>query len=628
MILIIAEKPSVAKAIASCLSGTRSGSHGDGFIAVGDTTVTWCFGHILELAPPEHYNPSYKKWNADHLPYAVSDFVLLPKPEAEAQLKVIGKLLHKASEVVNCGDPDREGQMLVDEVLEHFAWRGKTLRMHLNSTDDASVKKALKEFKDNRQFRPLFEAAKCRSQADWIVGMNMTVAATKLLATDLVSVGRVQTPTLALVVRRDLEIEGFAKREFFNIAARLSTPAGEIELAHEPGEEARIWDKTEADGIAGAISSAGTVDLAAQVSTKREAPPKPYSLLTFSKDAGKRFGWTAKQCLDILQKLYEPEYGLTTYPRTNSEFLKDEHRAAVPSIIETVLRGGHVAHGQHLAAGAVIRDGVFDSAKVIEHHAIIPTAKSPGSNLAGDLLLGYQLVAERFLMAVSADFEFEETILEFKHGERAFRLKGSVPLNTATSWRVFSPKAESPVPRIDSGQFHVVSCAPVRGETSPPKRYTEPDLMSDMAAVAKFVTDEKIKARLKETSGIGTAATRASILETLKRRGYVEAQGKCLVSTAFGRAFIAAMPDVLKDPGMTALWEDALDQVALGAYAPGEFMAKINGFVQNRVADMRAMRDVGVKIVGGKPKEPCSAPKTGAVPAKPKAKGGGKRGKK
>jgi DNA topoisomerase-3 len=190
--LIIAEKPSVAKAIAACLTGPRSGSHSEGFIQVGDTTVTWCFGHILELAGPEHYNKDYKKWDVAHLPYHIPAFELLPKEDAKAQLKIIGKLLkQKPDEVVNCGDPDREGQMLVDEVLEYHKWIGKTSRMLLNSTDDESVKKALASLQDNNQFFNLYQSAICRSRADWVVGLNLTVAASKLLSSELVSIGRV-----------------------------------------------------------------------------------------------------------------------------------------------------------------------------------------------------------------------------------------------------------------------------------------------------------------------------------------------------------------------------------------------------------------------------------------------------
>lgn len=613
--LIIAEKPSVAKAIASCLPGARSGGHSDGYIAVGDTVVTFCFGHILELAPPEYYNPEYKKWDAGHLPYAVQQFTLLPKPDAVKQLKIIGKLLKDAAVVVNAGDPDREGQMLVDEVLEYHNWRGKTLRLLLNSTDEASVRVALASIKDNKEFYWLYQSAICRSRADWLVGMNLTVAATKLLSTELCSVGRVQSPTLNLVVRRDAEIENFKTREFWTLTASLRTIDGQsIELKHEPKDDARIYDKSIADSIVTGMAGK-SFELAVQSTDKKEVPPKPYSLLSFSKDAGKRFGWTAKQCLDILQKLYEPEFGLTTYPRTESEYLKDEHRDAVPSILATVLATGYFNQANHLVEGHVIHDNVFNSAKVEEHHAIIPTSKKPGENLTGDFLKAYQLVAERFMMAVSPDFAYRETVAAIDADGRSFTAKGIMPLNTSESWRVFSPKSETTLPAIQAGLCTVETCTPVRGETTPPKRYTEHDLMGDMSAIAKFVSDEKIKARLKETSGIGTAATRAAVLETLKKRGYIEAQGKNIVSTEFGRSFIFAIPDVLKDPGMTAVWEDALDQIAKNQYKPDEFMAKINAFVAKRIEEMRAMAGT-VKIAGQKGS--VEEPKSGKKPSKKK----------
>ena len=608
--LIIAEKPGVAKAIAACLEGPRSGSHSEGFITVGDTTVTWCFGHILELAPPEHYNSDYKRWDVAHLPYHIPGFELLPKDDAKAQLKIIGKLLkQKPDEVVNGGDPDREGQALVDEVLEYHQWTGKTSRMLLNSTDHESVKKALADLKDNKDFYNLYQSAICRSRADWVVGLNLTVAASKLLSAELVSIGRVQTPTLSLVVQRDLGIQNFKKREFWTLATSIRTSGGQlVDLKYEPKDEERIFDKSVADSIA-ATMAGKSFNLVIQTTDKKEAPPKPYSLLTFSKDAGKRYGWTAKQCLDILQKLYEPEFGLTTYPRTQSEYLKDEHRAAVPQIVKTVLVTRMFEHARLLEGREVIRDTVFNSSKVEEHHAIIPTAKKPGENLTGDYLKAYQLVAERFLMVISHDFAWREVVASIDVDGRVFQTKGNTPLNTESSWRLFAPRKETTLPAIQPGAATVEKVMPVRGETSPPKPYTEGDLMSDMASIGKFVTDDKIKARLKETSGIGTAATRAAILETLKKRGYIEEQGKNIVSTPFGRSFIAAMPESLKSPGMTAIWEDALDLIAKGQYQPAEFMDKINSFVAKRLADMKAMAG-STKITGSKG--------SGAAPAKKK----------
>ena len=589
--LIIAEKPSVARAIVDALPG--SAIKEDGYTTVGNTIVTWCFGHILELAPPKFYNPDWEKWNASHLPYRVKEFKLLPKPDAAKQLKLIGNLLKNSTEVVNAGDPDREGQMLVDEVLEYYGWKGATKRMLLNSTDEESVKAALRDLKNNRDYYWLFQSAKCRSYADWLVGMSLTVGATKLLANDdLVSVGRVQTPTLALLVKRDLEIENFVPKEFWTLVAKVKAQGGTIvELKHEPQDEQRIFDKKVAQAIADQIQGA-SVKLSVRVLNKKEAPPRPYSLLTFSKDAGKRYGWSAQKSLDILQKLYEPEFGLTTYPRTNCDYLKDEHRDAVPKIVANIIGSGFYDQVKPLSGKTVIRNSVFNSKKVEEHHAIIPTTKKPGSNLSGDYLKGWQLVVERFLMSILPDFEFKETSIWFgwadNDEDRIFGAKGVTPLNTKESWRLFDPKKESSVPDIKDGtQGTVESCVPTRGETTPPKRYTEPDLMVDMAAVAKFVEDPRIKEKLKETSGIGTAATRANILETLKKRGYAEVKAKNIISTPFGRSFIAAVPSMLKDPGMTALWEDALDRIAKNDYPPEEFMEKINVFVSKRIEDMR-----------------------------------------
>lgn len=599
--LIIAEKPSVARAIADALPGTAQ--RGQGYITVGDTIVTWCVGHILENSPPEAYDPGWKKWRLDTLPFPVTDWKIQPKESTKDQLKIIGQLLKKCDCAVNGGDPDREGLMLVNEVLEYFKYKGPAKRLLLNSTDTESVKKALSAMQPNGKFDNLHEAAKCRSRSDWLLGLSLTRAATLCLVDfgqGVVSIGRVQTPTLYLVVSRDLEIANFKPKEFYNLSATVETSAGPVAFAHAPkDDENRIFDRSTAQQIADSLTGQ-QINLTVKNTAKKSAPPKPYTLLTFTQDACKSFGWTAVKCLEVLQKLYDPENGLTTYPRTSCEYLKSEQAGDALRVAAAALTV-FGAEFQSITALLAPRDSIYDSSKVTEHHGIIPTTKRPPAGLDGDLMKGYSLVARRFLMSIAPDYLADETILAFSHAGREFAIKGEVPQNVSQSWRIFSlspKKASETLPTLANGVLcSVEGCEVTAGKTTPPKRYDEGGLIADMSAVAKFVTDEKIKARLKETSGIGTAATRAEVLETLKARGYIEAKGKEIISTTRGREFIAVLPEHLKSPVTTALWEESLEAVAAGTETPAAFMARAVSFVTKRVAEIAALKGK-VKLSG------------------------------
>jgi len=595
MRVIIAEKPSLARAIAAVLPGDREDRLG--YIQVGNDCVTWCYGHLLELAEPKDYNPAWARWNAEHLPYRVNEWQVKPKTSdgVSAQLKVIRKLLDQADVAVNAGDPDREGQMLVDEVLEYFGCRLPVKRLLLNATDPASARKAVAGLRDNREFANLFASAKCRSRADWLVGMNLTVAATKWLADDtLVSVGRVQTPALALVVRRDLEIEGFQSRKFWDIEVEVETSAGVVVLRHSPREDARIWDKAKAQSIVADLLG-HEVDLTVESKEVSERPPKLFTLPSFQKDAGRLLKWGAKKALDVLQSLYEKQ--LTTYPRTECEYLPAEQKGDAIKLGEMVLGSGAFDSAKALAPHLAPRDAVYDSSKVAEHHAVIVTGKRPNLNaLEKDLADAWALVAKRFLMSLLPDYRYRETRVSFSHvvlgSSMLFGIKGEIPLNQDKSWLALGTARQARVlPPVKPGERgRIIQARPVEGKTTPPEPYTEGTLIEDMNSVAKYVSDPKLKQILRENSGIGTAATQAGIIETLKKRGFcVTAKGK-LRSTLFGRSVVEHLPSSLMDPGLTAAWEEALKQVAEGKYDPGEFMRRVGVFVDKRLEEMRLVK--------------------------------------
>ena len=591
--IIIAEKQSMGRAIADALPGLRFDKNG--YIEAGNIIVTWCFGHLLENAQPDEYNPAWKSWSMKDLPFPITEWKLTPKPSALSQLNVIGSLLKKASSVVNAGDPDREGLMLVNEVLEWFNWTGPAQRIILNSYDLPSVKKALANLTDNRLYDNLYEAAKCRSRADWLLGLSATRAATKIFTSfgdkTVISIGRVQTPALWLVVKRDLEIDNFNTKPFFTLAANVTTKSGNaLILTHEPGQDNRIWDKPTADALVNKIKGSNQT-LAVVQSKIKSAPPKPYNLLSFSMDANEAFGWSAKECLDVLQELYSPEYALTTYPRTNCEYLKSEQMPDAVNVAQACL--SVLPEAKPLSALLKPRPAYYDSAKVTEHHAIIPTLKKPWPGLSGKHLDAYRLVARRFVLSLLPDHEYQETVASFTVDGRVFSVKGEVDINSAQSWvALTNKKTKAPLPPVTNGETVKINSVKVnQGKTSPPKRYTEATLCQDMASVAKFVSDPVIKARLKENDGIGTPATWQSIIETLKTRRYIKPLGKKqIVSTEFGKELVKTLSPNLMAPGLTALWEIALESVASGTMKPEEFMKRSTIFVTQRIEEIKNQR--------------------------------------
>ncbi len=582
MRLFIAEKPSLAKAIAANFGSQVQKT---GYIEVsGNDVVAWCYGHMLESLKPEEYDKKWATWSLDNLPIQVNDWRLKPRKDAAKQLKVLGELLKRATVVINAGDPDREGQLLVDEVLDHYGWRGKTLRLLLNATDRESVAKAIKSMRDNSEFRNLSQAALCRSKADWLVGMNLSRAATKKFGRDreVISVGRVQTPTLALVVRRDLEIENFKPQAFYTLAAEVKTAGGTVKMVHAPKED-RILDRKVATAVAASLRGK-TVALAVERKKSRELAPMPYMLATFQKDAEKHLGLGAQEALDTLQQLYEAQ--VTSYPRTDHEGLPPEQAGNALKIASAVIGAGFVKEAKGLIPLMQPSKRIYSLPKDAEHHGLVPTGKKP-DGLSAKLLKAYELVCRRFVLGLLPDYEFEETTASFVYEKRKFSCSGEVPLNAQKSWRALEPKKTAPLALNGAPKEGVVLNVEVgAGKTTPTKPYTEATLIADMRSVSKFVTDPKLKAILKETSGIGTAATQAGVIETLKRRGFVAVSKKKLVSTELGRKVVSKMPNAMTDPGVTAAWEDALSMIAAGKYQPDDFMVRTDLFVSNQLSKM------------------------------------------
>jgi len=605
MRLFIAEKPSLGEAIAQGLQGQKQkhrGSKGPTHITVGDDIVTWCFGHIYELLEPQEYDESLKVWRLSDLPIVPKVWKLKPKPEAKEQIKVIKELLGSCSEVVNAGDPDREGQLLVDEVLEELKCKKPVKRIWLSAIDEKSVRKALADLKDNRDFQNLKDSAQARSYGDWVVGMNATRKMT-ILGRDAgvegpLSVGRVQTPTLALVVKRDQVIENFKPKDFFSLKADIEADGRVFSAKWEPGdslpkdEDGRILDRNIVDEVARKISGQVATVKKFEAKEKLESQPLAYSLDKLQMECNRKFGLTAQQTLDIAQELYESK--LTSYPRTDCGYLPENQHSDAAEILSNL-----AAQFESEVSGATasLKSSTWNDSKVTAHHGIIPTGVR--SELSGNRALVYNLIVRRYVAQFYPKFKFLESVVELDSKGEKLSAKGRVTIELG--WKTIyasepkesdedSESAEESLPRLRDGQEALVKQALVEAKkTTPPKRFTEDTLLGAMRNIHLYETDPDVKRRLKETSGIGTSATQANIIEMLKKRGYIEVQKKNLVSTAKGRELVRVLPPHIKSPGLTAIFEEMLEGISKGEISKSDFLEKqtvmIREFVQSDLAE-------------------------------------------
>lgn len=613
MRLFIAEKPSLGRAIADGLGG---GVKGNGCITCGDDIVTWCFGHLLELCDPDEYDPALRFWHRDTLPILPTEWRLKPKKDAAAQLEIIRNLLQKAASVVNAGDPDREGQLLVDEVLEHCNYRGPVQRIWLASLDARSVAKALAGLTDNTARAPLRDAARARSWADWLVGLNatraMSIVGREAGRDGVLSLGRVQTPTLGLVVTRDREIAAFKPVDYFVLQANLEHPEGVFTATFQPGEtqagldsEGRLVDAAAAQAVADAVRGVpGTVTGVTREKKKKDAP-LPHCLSSLQKAASSRWGMTAQQVLDTAQSLYEKK--LTSYPRTDCRYLPVEQFGDAGRILEA-LSGAPGLEAGAKGADAGLKSGAWNTKKVTAHHAIIPTGETPVNLTEREKQL-YGMIALGYILQFYPALRYEAQKISVTIKDTQWEARGRCILEpgwTACGEEEDEERKEKDqaLPAVRNGDaVNCMDVALLKKKTTPPPRFTEGSLIEAMANVHRFVNDAKAKATLRENEGIGTEATRAGILETLKARKYLKPEGKALVSTALAGQVIDLTPPLLRDPVTTAQWESRLEAIARGENTLEAFMADQIRIVPELVAGILATDVKG--LTGSGPMHPC-----------------------
>ncbi|WP_371375210.1 DNA topoisomerase III [Thalassotalea aquiviva] len=603
MKLYIAEKPSLGRAIANALP--KPHKNHKTYIEVGNgDVVSWCIGHILEQAEPQDYDQKYAKWQLEHLPIVPETWQLKPKYQTRSQLSTLKKLVKQASLIVHAGDPDREGQLLVDEVIDYLnvsaTKKNKIQRLLISDLNISAVKKALNSMQPNKDFVPLSVSALARARADWLYGLNMTRAYTILGKKSgfegVLSVGRVQTPVLGLVVQRDLDIEQFVSKPFYQVLATLATQDGQVFHAKwQPSqacapymdEEGRVVVKKLAENVVARITHQPATVADVRENLKKQNPPLPYNLSALQIDAAKRFHLSAKIVLDGCQSLYE-KHKLITYPRSDCRYLPKDQWAQSSAIIDMLASGDPSYAESAKKADKSLKSKAWNDAKVGAHHAIVPTLKSAKNiSLSSTEQRIYQLIIRQYLAQFYPPHQYAQTdvLINIVEGE----FKASAKVVKVIGWKALfqhsgskdSKSSEAKednsinktLPPLVKGQG-LQSLEPqlLEKQTKPPASFTDASLLAAMTGIARFVQAAEIKSILRETDGLGTEATRAGIIELLFKRGYLERQHKHIRATDIGRKLIQALPLSARLPDMTAQWEASLNNIAERQTSYQQFM--------------------------------------------------------
>lgn len=607
--LFIAEKPDMGRKIAASLA--KPHKNGQGYIETAEGVVTWCIGHIMRSYEPQEYNAEWEKWNFNNLPMLIEEWKIKIDSSKSAQFKVIKELLSTVDEVVNAGDPGREGQLIVDEVLHYLKNRKPVKRILLYALDNKSIRQALTQMEDNNKFHPLYEAGVCRGYADWLMGMNATRAYTLVAQKSgykgVLSVGRVQSPTLAIVVRRDEEIENFVPHDYYTIMGTFLNSNNSFNAYWKPNDntpsnyldsEKRITDKGFAINVANKVKGKKGTVTDYEEKDGKEPPPLPFNLSKMQIYANAKWGMSAKDVLDTCQALYE-KHELQTYPRTDCQYLPENQFGDAQTIISHIGRSHPNLSNAAQNATPSLKSGAWDDSKLGEHFGLIPTKKEADlSQLTQNEKRIYQAVCERYISQFYPACEFRTASVTIECEQEIFKANGKVI--TLAGWKAIfggdedgedkkgNDEEEQIFPALQSGS--IVDCTNSKlseKRTTPPSRYTEGTLIKAMTSIHTLVSDPEQKKKLKEKKGIGQEATRTGILENLFKRTLLTRQGKQIISSPAGRALVKVLPKKVIDPALTAIWEDALDKIAEGKMSSQAFRQKQNEWVVKLVEEAK-----------------------------------------
>ena len=575
--LVIAEKPSVAQSYAKNLSAYK---REDGYLEGESCIVSWCLGHLAEYAQPEEYDQKYEKWQFDDLPILPETWKLKVSKDKKKQFEVIKTLMNRSDVeyLVNGCDAGREGELIFQRVYDLAGCRKPVKRLWISSMEDAAIQKGFQTMKSEEEYKNLCMAAVCRAQADWLIGMNGTRAYTTRYFKRLV-VGRVQTPTLAMLAERQERIEHFQKEAFYKVALT----DGKLTVVSE-----NIANEEAADLLAALCNGSTAVVTQMKKERKKSFPPKLYDLTSLQREANRYFGYTAKRTLDMLQELYEEK--LVTYPRTDSQFVTEDMKDSVEELVGKIpvllpfVDYGQLGHG-------VKR--VINNAKVSDHHAILPTKEAVEkgiSDLPSDKKNLMMLICQQLVQATGEEYLYEQTDITVKCQEQDFKARGKIPVQMGfkeveKAFKQLCVKAE-PVEgkeketSIPAGYEEGMRIFPVKAEktthyTSPPKPFNEDTLLAAMETAGNKEFDSET-----EKKGLGTPATRASIIEKLVSSGYAQRKGKQILPSTEGKELVKVMPEYLKSAVMTAEWENQLLMMEKGQITDTQFMGEITSLVR------------------------------------------------
>lgn len=589
--LVLAEKPSVGREIAKVL-GCRQG--GDGFLAGDRYIVTWALGHLVTLADPEVYGNEYKTWDLETLPMLPKKMQLVVIKETSKQYKIVAGLLKRpdVTDIIIATDSGREGELVARWILIKAGCKKPAKRLWISSQTAKAVKDGFASLKPAREYDNLFLSAQSRAEADWLVGLNVTRALTCKHNAQL-SAGRVQTPTLALIVAREEEIRNFRPKDFYTIKARFdgfhATWAG-------TNGQSRLFDREAADAVVKRTAGGRAIVQQLSKQYKHKAPPAAYDLTELQRDANKKFAYSAKQTLSLMQTLYE-RHKLLTYPRTDSRYISDDVVPTLPDRLRAISIGHYAEMARGLLKNRTLSTKyLVDNSRVTDHHAIIPTEEPVNlSRLSPEEKNIYDLVVRRFLAVLSPAFEYEETKLTVVIGKDQFHAKGQMV--KSLGWRAAYGASlltededdddvrDQSLPPLHQGDHPPLrSCTVESGKTKPPARYTEATLLSAMEHPTGQVEDRSLQAVLQTTSGLGTPATRADIIEKLFSAFYMERKGKELVPTSKGIQLISIVPKDLKSAELTARWEQELAFISKGRAKSDVFVATMRDYAAKLVS--------------------------------------------
>lgn len=594
--LVLTEKPSVAKDIARVLGCKRSGN---GCIVGDKYIVTWALGHLVTLADPEAYDDKYKSWRMEDLPMLPGRMKLVVIGQTSKQFKAVSSLLSSAevSDIVIATDAGREGELVARWIIQKANCRKPMRRLWISSQTDKAIKEGFASLKPSSQYDNLYRSAQCRAEADWLVGLNVTRALTCKHNAQL-SAGRVQTPTLAMIVRREEDILRFRPKDYFTVKADF----GEYTALYKDGKgQARFADAAAAKEVADSVRGKRGVLSEVKKVYRFKSPPAAYDLTELQRDANKKYGYSAKQTLSLMQSLYET-HKLLTYPRTDSRYITKDVAATLPERLRAIAIGPYKD-----SANAVLRSKpiqtkyIVNDAKVTDHHAIIPTEQYVDLNkFSREERHIYDLVVRRFIAVLSAPFEYDEVQVKITVGKYNFYTKGQ-SIKSA-GWKALYDSsladddddaepdlAAQRLPALSQGAAAAVKevrvCA---GKTSPPARYTEATLLTAMENPASQVEDGRLRDALKTAGGLGTPATRADIIEKLFNSFYIERRGREIFPTSKGRQLIGIVPPDLKSAELTAKWEQQLSLIAEGKANDRKFIEEMRGYASSLVQSVKS----------------------------------------